>query len=548
VDAVARELLDAALQLGEAQAGGVWLRGERGSDPALVAGHAAGGLDPPAPRLPARALAAVDLDSALRAPPARGTMAEAALRLPSPSAALLVRFDHADDVEGALVIARLAPPDPFTPAEGRLVQATARIGAALLAGVGRRQALRHRTRETRAARRVAGAILTSLALEDVFRVTLTELSRVTSVDAAVLALVGGSDASGLVMMGRVGAPARTFAWSPDWRHAATGTAIRTHRAAIVADLRGSRRPVPPFVRELPEARGLLTLPLRLGPEPIGFLALASRLPGQFRARHLALLRPVADALAFAVHRARLLHATQSGLEERLQLQQRLARVERYATLGRVAGALAHEIRNPLTVIGTTIQYLRDQLPGGDERRALLEAADQKVREMDETLDSLVSVSRPLEIRLATGAVDEVLQEVAEFVRVRALQKEVEVQVEVEPVLLPVRLDRRLLGQALLNLALNALDATARGGRVTFGVRSADAGTLAVSVSDTGVGIPESELEAIFEPYFTTKRRGSGLGLAITRRIVEEHGGSIEAHSEPGRGSTFTITLPVVRRP
>jgi signal transduction histidine kinase len=105
------------------------------------------------------------------------------------------------------------------------------------------------------------------------------------------------------------------------------------------------------------------------------------------------------------------------------------------------------------------------------------------------------------------------------------------------------LDARLVEQALLNLARNALDAMPGGGRLTFAVAAAlDRTNLVVTVADTGTGIEDAHLRAIFEPYYSTKRR-TGLGLAITRRIVEEHGGTIEAASEPGRGTTFTVLLP-----
>jgi len=212
-------------------------------------------------------------------------------------------------------------------------------------------------------------------------------------------------------------------------------------------------------------------------------------------------------------------------------------------IGRLAEVLAHEIRNPLTVIGTTIQYLRNRRLVADEYVPLLDAAVRKAREVDESLDSLLSLSRPIELRLEPASIAALLGEVAEFIRVRASEHAVDVTVEAESELTAL-LDRRFLGQALLNLALNAIDAMRGGGHLAFVARrSWESRAVVITVTDTGGGIDQDKLEVIFDPYFTTKLHGTGLGLAITRRIIEEHGGSIRVVSERGRGTAFTVTLP-----
>jgi signal transduction histidine kinase len=296
-------------------------------------------------------------------------------------------------------------------------------------------------------------------------------------------------------------------------------------------------------RDLEGARAVLAVPLAPGREVGGALLLGSRARGRFRRAHLRLVRPIAELLAVAARQEGLRRAATVGVEERGRLEARLVRTERDAVVGRLASALAHEIRNPLTVIGATVQYLRDRLPEGHDHRTLLEAADRKVREMDQSLENVLSFSRPLELRPVAVALADLLGEVAAFVHPRAARHGVEVSVEAEPGLPPARLDRRLAEQALLNLALNALDAMPGGGRLRFGAQAGEGGELVVTVADSGTGIDTARLGVIFEPYYTTKRRGTGLGLAITRRIVEEHGGTIEAASEAGRGTTFTLRLP-----
>jgi signal transduction histidine kinase len=410
-----------------------------------------------------------------------------------------------------------------------------------------REDLRERKRQVWATRRIGKAISACLSLEEIFRVVTRELRRIMAFDASAIIVVDESGEDGRVMVGQAGKEPHTLPWSQEFQETVTGGVLRPRRAAIVPDVDAAVRPVLPFIRDLPGTRAQLSLPLVIERETVGALILTSRTRGRFRRADVRLLRPVAEQLAIAVRHARLLRATTIGLEERLRLEVRLARAERYATIGRLAGALAHEIRNPLTVIGTTVQYLRDRLPVEDERRTLLDAADRKVREMDESLEGLLSFSRPLELRLQPAPIEPILTAVAEFLRVRAGQQGVEVRVEAEPPLHRVMLDARLMEQAFLNLALNALDAMPSGGRLTFAARNAEDRNLLVIVTDTGVGIDDAQLAAIFEPYYTTKRRGTGLGLAVTRRIIEEHGGAIEATSEPGRGTTFLVILPAAPR-
>jgi signal transduction histidine kinase len=238
--------------------------------------------------------------------------------------------------------------------------------------------------------------------------------------------------------------------------------------------------------------------------------------------------------------AHLAHARQ----DRVQLATRLARAERQARIGRLAGTLAHEIRNPLTVIGTTVQYLRDRLPPGHEHRVLLDAADRKVREMDESLEAVLSLSRPLDLRPEAVDVAGLLADVARFLEGQAGRQGVVIAVEAQGGLAPAMLDRGLMERALLNLGLNGLDAMPSGGRLTLGARPVPGdGTVRLSVADTGLGAADAEPGAAFELAYASKRRGAGLGLAVARRIVEEHGGAIEATSEAGRGTTILVTLP-----
>jgi signal transduction histidine kinase len=382
-----------------------------------------------------------------------------------------------------------------------------------------------------AARRIGRAIATGRSVEYVFRLTTRELRRLLTFDTAGLLTIDRTGDGTLMTVDRSRRASRIRPVSREGS-ARVAVALRRRRALIVNDAATARTPLSPLLRSDVEARSALVLPLVVEGEAVGAMILGSRAPGHFRHRQVRLLRPVAPLLALAIQHTRERQARPVGTPE-----------ARYLAIGRLAEALAHEIRNPLTIIGTTLQYLRNRRLVADEYIPLLEAGVRKTREVDDSLDSLLSLSRPIKLRLEQASIATLLNDVAEFIRVRAAEHAIDVTVDADAQLV-ARLDRRFLGQALLNLALNAIDAMRGGGLLTFAARWApETRALVVTVSDTGSGIEREHLNVIFDPHFTTKLHGTGLGLAITRRIVEEHGGTVRVASERGRGTTFTVTLP-----
>jgi signal transduction histidine kinase len=224
---------------------------------------------------------------------------------------------------------------------------------------------------------------------------------------------------------------------------------------------------------------------------------------------------------------------------------RLAHAERIAAWREVARRLAHEIKNPLTPIAMSVETLRDAREQGradfdeifDEgTRAIAE----EVRRLKRIVDEFNRFARLPAPDRAPVAPDELVAAVL------ALFPEppggVALRRDVAPGLPLVLADRDQVLQVLLNLVSNALDAMPRGGTLEISARPAAEG-VAFAVTDTGPGIAEGDLARVFEPYFTTKAGGTGLGLAIARRIAEEHAGRLDAASAPGRGATFTLTLP-----
>jgi signal transduction histidine kinase len=243
-----------------------------------------------------------------------------------------------------------------------------------------------------------------------------------------------------------------------------------------------------------------------------------------------------------------------------RLEQRARASERLAELGTMTGGLAHEIRNPLSTIGLNLQLLRESVDdaGMDDAvagrlRRRIDALSSEADRLRAILEDFLRFAGRLQLDFHTVHLNHLIEQLADFYQPQAAASGVQLRCQLSPDDVTVHVDTTLLKQAVLNLLINATQAmvTARyaeqphGGAADLIIRTEHHGDIAiVHVIDTGPGIPDDMREKVFQPYYSTKKGGTGLGLAITRRIVEEHDGSIAVHSEAGRGTDFTITLPV----
>ena len=218
-----------------------------------------------------------------------------------------------------------------------------------------------------------------------------------------------------------------------------------------------------------------------------------------------------------------------------------------AEVGTLTGALAHEIRNPLSTLNLNLQLLREDLarPGHTpEPRVLakLDALEQEAQRLKTILDDFLRFAGRHEVNLQPQAIGPILEEAVSFYADRLQRAGIQVRTSVAEGLPQVRVDASRLNQALTNLILNAEAAMPEGGELFVSAEPEWRG-LKVHVTDTGRGIAPEDIDRIFEPYYSTRPGGSGLGLPTVRRIVREHEGRLEVHSEPGRGTRFTIHLP-----
>jgi signal transduction histidine kinase len=232
-------------------------------------------------------------------------------------------------------------------------------------------------------------------------------------------------------------------------------------------------------------------------------------------------------------------------EGRRQIESQMGLLSRLDAINRLTRGVAHEVKNPLNSIAARLALL-ESMVGEDSPEAAeeIKVIGEEVERLDRVVCTFLDFTRPVEMAREQLDLAKIARDVADLVQPDAARRSVAVHFRSKPECVPLWGDPDLLRQALLNLAVNALDAMPQGGSLSFDVklRTQDA---RLTVADTGVGIPETQREKIFQLYFTTKQNGSGLGLAMVYRAVQLHGGSIEVESEPGRGTRFRITLPAL---
>ena len=234
--------------------------------------------------------------------------------------------------------------------------------------------------------------------------------------------------------------------------------------------------------------------------------------------------------------------TIEDLTERVSSRQRMARLERLASLGRLSAGIAHEVRNPLTGISLLLDELHDRMLARPADQGLIQRALQEIERLEGLVNELLNFSAMPDTRLVPGDLAAVLNDTLFLVSKQFEKQQVQLHVDVPGELLHQRMDSDRLKQAILNLLTNALAAMPDGGELWVSAqRIADGARL--TVRDTGQGIPVDRLALIFEPFYTTKGQGTGLGLSITHTIITSHGGRIEVQSRAGQGTEFRIYLP-----
>lgn len=234
-----------------------------------------------------------------------------------------------------------------------------------------------------------------------------------------------------------------------------------------------------------------------------------------------------------------------------EMEDRIRLAERLSSLGHLAAGVAHEIRNPLNAMGMGLQRLRREfLPQEESKREeFLSFADiilKEVRRINEIIEQFLTLSRPFDLKMREGNLGDLLHHLVSLFREEANLQGITLDLKEGASLPPLMMDDRKLTQALINIMKNGMQAMESGGTLRIEAHSFK-DRVEVVFSDSGSGIPEDQMEKIFNYYYTTKEKGVGLGLPIAHRIIEAHGGQLRIESRVGAGTKVTVILPVISK-
>jgi signal transduction histidine kinase len=226
-------------------------------------------------------------------------------------------------------------------------------------------------------------------------------------------------------------------------------------------------------------------------------------------------------------------------------------VAQYTEIAALAGGLAHEIKNPLSTICLNMELLAEDFAQAEtprDRRAMAKIAvvQHECQRLQNLLDNFLNFAKVRTVRFEAADLNEEVEQVLDFFAPKAKESNIELLRYLDPELPSVVLDRESFHGALINLVLNAQQAMPQGGQLVVRTKTTATG-VALELIDTGCGMDEKTASHVFDAFFSTKPGGSGLGLPTTRKVIEAHGGRIAAESEVGRGTKFTIQLPLPAR-
>lgn len=324
-----------------------------------------------------------------------------------------------------------------------------------------------------------------------------------------------------------------------------GVVVRRRRPLQIEDVQTSGRYQNVDVAVVEGLVSLLSVPLKFTGKAIGTLSVYTGEPYHFSNEEIRILSALAEFSAIAIEKARLYERT-------VDVEEQLRQNEKLSALGLLAAEVAHEIRNPLTVMKMLYHSLDLRFPPSDARAWDAKVIGEKMEQLNRIVDRVLDLSRNAEPSFSPVSLNSVIEELALLVRHKLRNQGIEFVRQLDPNLPEIMGDATQLEQALLNLVLNAVEAMPQGGRLSIRTASVPPSqtpesrqTVWVEVEDTGQGMRvEQRVRAFSSLLNTTKARGTGLGLAIIGRIVEAHGGSVAIRSQVGRGTTVIVSLPV----
>lgn len=315
---------------------------------------------------------------------------------------------------------------------------------------------------------------------------------------------------------------------------AAGYVIRTLKPLAISDNRTDHRFTVSSLYRQHNLISSVLVPLYGQERPMGVLAASSARARDFTEEEIAWLQVLANVLSMRLEQRRL----EQGVNDK-----RLLRAEQMMAIGQVAAGVAHELRNPLTSIKGLIQVNLRELSTRGVNVEDLEVIEHEIRRMERTLKTFLDFARPPKPERRLLDIASIIQRVTALVGGRARKQQVSLQFLHPEAMVLAEVDNDQIQQLILNLVLNALDAMPQGGAIEIDLRPPRDGFLELYVRDNGPGIAPHIVPKVFETFVSSKETGVGLGLPLSRRIAEDHGGTLAAYNLPDAGACFLLRLP-----
>lgn len=426
--------------------------------------------------------------------------------------------------------------DAFSAEDQSLLEELAGQAATIIHNTWLFEQLRQKARLSEGLLSISQAVNSTLNLDDTLQVVTREAARLMQANVCSLQLLNEPETE-LEMRSTHGAGEHYRNRPPlSVDESLIGTVIRRRKPVQEINVQTSGRY---HFNRLAIDEGLVSLlsvPMIFGDKAIGALNVYTGRPHLFSDEEVRILATLADLSAVAIEKARL-------YERIVDVEEQLRHGEQLSAIGILSAEIAHEIRNPLTIMKMLFHSMDLQFPEGDMRTKDAKIMGEKIDLMGRIVDRILDFARRSEPKLSDVNVNQLIDDLGLLTRHKLNAQQITLTRNLDPNLPTIRADATQLEQVFLNLTLNAAQAMPESGSLTISSRAIDDG-IEICFLDTGPGMDEAQQKAAFTSWFTSgKKEGTGLGLAIVARIIEVHGGRIVIESPDNTGTTFRISLP-----